>query len=135
MTTAKTALGMMREMCLSLADASESDHFGEACFRVGKRIFASCGKKDGACRLVFQLEPEHARRLIASDSSERREALGGFEPYARQTNCVAIDAANVKDWSQVRTLVLESYRLNKPGNRPVKRARASTRKKKKTARR
>jgi len=49
----------MREFCLSLPDTAESEHFGEACFRVGKRLFASCGEKDGVCRLVFHLEPEH----------------------------------------------------------------------------
>jgi predicted DNA-binding protein (MmcQ/YjbR family) len=96
----------MREICLSLPDAVEVEHFGEGCFRVGKRIFASCGEKHGVCRLVVQLEPAHARRLIASD---RR-----FQPYARQANCVWSDAADVEDWSEVRALVLESYRLNAP---------------------
>src|SRR5262245_59184555 len=57
----------MRETSPSLPDTVEADHFGAVCFRVGKRIFASCGEKDGVCRLVFQREPEHTRRLVASD--------------------------------------------------------------------
>ena len=122
MATAQTALRMMREVCLSLPDTVEAEHFGEACFRVAKRIFASCGEKDGVCRLVFQLEPEHASRLIASDPR--------FEPYARQKNCVWIDAADVEDWDEVRALVLESYRLNEPGNQPPRRARRRVRNKK-----
>jgi len=47
MAAAPTALRMMREICLSLPETVEADHFGESCFRVRKRIFASCGEKDG----------------------------------------------------------------------------------------
>jgi hypothetical protein len=60
MTTAKIVLTRMREVCLLLPETVEAEHFGEVCFRVGKRIFASCGEKAGVCRLVFQLEPAHA---------------------------------------------------------------------------
>src|SRR5262245_18842807 len=112
MATPHTALRMMREICLSLPETSEGEHFGEASFRVGKRIFATCGEKGGVCRLVFQLEAKHARRLVASDPH--------FEPYPRQKNGVWIDAADVKDWDEVRALVLESYRLNEPEKRPKK---------------
>jgi predicted DNA-binding protein (MmcQ/YjbR family) len=112
MATAQTALRMMRQVCLSLPDTVEAEHFGEVCFRVGKRIFASCGEKEGICRLVVQLEPDHVRRLVSSDPR--------FEPYARQKNCVRIDAAGIKDWDEVRPLVLESYRLNKESKRPAK---------------
>jgi len=121
MATAQTALRLMREVCLLLPDTVEAEHFGEKCFRVRKRIFASCGEKDGVCRLVFQLEPEHARRCVASDPR--------FKPYARQKNCVWMDAAAVDDWDEVRALVLESYRLNEPGSRPAKKARSPARKK------
>jgi len=114
MATARMALRKMRELCLSLPDTVEANHFGETCFRVGKRIFASCGEKDGACRLVVQLDPEHARRLVESDPR--------FESYARQNNCVLMDAAAVEDWDEVRALVLESYRLNATGTRPTRRA-------------
>ena len=121
MATAKTALRMMREVCLSLPDTSEGVHFGEAFFRVGKRGFASCGEKKGICRIVVQLEPAHARRLVASDPR--------FEPYARQKNCVWIDAGKVEDWDEVRALVLESYRLNEAVNRSPKITRTTARKK------
>ena len=121
MATAGTALRMMREICLSLPETVESEHFGEACFRIGNRIFASCGQKDGLCRLVLQLEPEHANQLVTADPR--------FQPYARQRHCVWMDAAGVEDWDEVRSLVLESYRLNAPGNRPPKRASATARKK------
>ena len=127
MATAQTALRQMRHICLSLPDSVEAKHFGEVCFRVGKRIFASCGGKAGACRLVFQLEPEHASRLIETDPR--------FEPYARQKHCVWMDAAAVKDWDEIRALVLESYRLNAPSERPPKKASANARKKRPKANR
>src|SRR5262245_60579791 len=114
MATPQTAVRRMREMCLTLPDSTEAEHFGEACFRVGRRIFASCGGKDGACRLVFELEPAHARRLLASDPR--------VEPYARQESCVSMDAAGVQDWDEVRALVLESYRLNQSRTRSSRRA-------------
>ncbi len=119
MATTHAALRMMRAVCLALPDTAETEHFGEVCFRVGKRIFASCGEKAGVCRLVFQLEPEHASQLVAYDPR--------FQPYARQAHCVWIDAASVEDWDEVQSLVLESHRLNAAGNRPPKRASATAR--------
>ncbi len=122
MATAHTALQMMREVCLSLPSTVEAEHFGEVCFRVNKRIFASCGEKEGVCRLIFQLEPEHARRIVASDPQ--------FQPYPRQKNCVWVDAAVVDGWDEVRELVLESYRLNESANQPAKKTRIPRRTKK-----
>src|SRR5262249_35564681 len=65
--TAQAALRNMREICLSLPGTAETVHFGESCFRVGKKIFASCGEKTGVYRLVFQLEPQRASWLVDSD--------------------------------------------------------------------
>jgi hypothetical protein len=120
MATTQTALRMMRQVCLSLPETVEAEHFVETCFRVGKRIFASCGEKGGVCGLVFQLEPAHAQRLIASDSR--------FQTYERQAHCVWMDAADVEDWAEVRALVLESYRLNSPDDRGPKQTSATPRK-------
>ena len=107
MVTSKMALRKMREICWSLPGSVETEHFGESCFCVGKKIFASCGEKSGVVRIVVQLEPQHASRLVAGDPR--------FRPYGgRQKACVALDAAGVKDWDEVRALVLESYRLNVP---------------------
>lgn len=119
--TARTLLRMMREFCLSLPETDEAEHFGEACFRVGKRIFATCGEKHGVCRVVFQLEPRHARRLVASDPR--------FQPYARQKDGVWIDAADVEEWDEVRALVLESYQLRKVDARPSKKGKPPARRK------
>ena len=108
-----------------IPDSAEAEHFGEACFRVNKRIFVTCGEKEGVCRLVFQLEPEHARQLVASDPR--------FKPYTRYTrqkNCVLIDAADVDERDELRALILESYRLSAPANQPARRVRKPRRSKK-----
>lgn len=119
MATPQAALRAMRSICRTLEDVSEADHFGEVCFRVGKRMFATCGEKDGVCRVVVQLEPAHARRLLATD---RR-----FQPYPRQEHCVWIRAGDVANWDEVRPLVLESYRL--VGSRANKKTRGNRKRK------
>ena len=106
MATSKMALRKMREICLSLPDVGEAQHFGESCFYVGKRIFATCGDKAGVCRLVVQLEPQHASRLLDADPR--------FVRWGKQKDYVVLDAAKLNNWDELRALVFESYRLNEP---------------------
>src|SRR5262245_23046749 len=115
MATTETALRRMRAICLALPDTSESDHFGESYFRAGRRGFASCGEKDGVCRIVVQLEPAHAKRLLAADAR--------FQPYSRAQAAVWIDVADVTDWDEIEALVLESHRLNAAPKRSAGRTR------------
>jgi predicted DNA-binding protein (MmcQ/YjbR family) len=103
MLTTETAMKKMRELCRTLPDASERPHFGESIFYVGKKGFASCGEKDGVCRFVFQLEPAHTEELLRTDKRLKRY------PYAKQ--CLVLDAADAKSWTEVKALVLESYHL------------------------
>jgi predicted DNA-binding protein (MmcQ/YjbR family) len=106
MATLKQALRVMRSVCRALPDTAEKTHYGVSCFAAGGKMFASCGEKFGVGRIVVQLEPEHARRLLASNPR--------FEPYLRQKYCVSINVADIDDWDQIKSLVLESYRLNVP---------------------
>ncbi|MEJ7733502.1 MAG: MmcQ/YjbR family DNA-binding protein, partial [Polyangiaceae bacterium] len=103
MLTTQIALEKMRELCVSLPDTSERLHLGEATFHVGGKAFASCGDKDGACRFVFALEPEHAEHLLGSDQRFARH------PNARE--CLVLHAAEAKSWAEVKKLVLGSYQL------------------------
>jgi predicted DNA-binding protein (MmcQ/YjbR family) len=103
MLTTETALEKMRELCSSLPGTSERKHFDEAMFYAGKKGFASCGEKDGVCRFVFELEPEHTERLLRTDARFTRY------PFAKQ--CLVLHAADAKSWSEVKGLVLESYEL------------------------
>lgn len=118
MLTTETALKKMRELSESLPDTSERAHFGESMFYVRKKGFASCGEKKGVCRFVFQLEPEHAKRLLQTDTR--------FERYPFAKQCLVLNAGDAKSWSEVKALVLESYGIIAVGTKkPVagKRAR------------
>lgn len=103
MATAGVALKKMREICLGMPDTDEKVSWGKPHFRVGGKIFASCGEEKGACRIVVQLEPDHADALVGGDAR--------FERYPRAADCVMIDVARVKSWGEIRELVEESYRL------------------------
>jgi len=108
MATAAEALKRMREICLSLPDTREGDHFGETAFYVKGKLFAACGEKHGVCEITFGLEPDHAAALARNDPR--------FKPYPRDSRAVVMDAATVKSWSEVKTLISESYELRKPAN-------------------
>ena len=117
MATAEEALEKMREICLSLPDTREGDHFGETAFYVKGKLFATCGEKHGVCEITFGLEPDHAAALMKNDLR--------FKPYPRDKRGVVLDAAKVKSWSEVKTLILESYELRKPSKvhrNPAKRS-------------
>ena len=106
MATLEKALDKMREICLSLPDTREGDHFGETAFYVRGKLFATCGAKHGVCEITFGLEPDHAAALVENDPR--------FKPYSRDKRGVVLDAAKVKSWSEVQELILESYELVKP---------------------
>ena len=106
MATLEKALDKMREICLSLPDTREGDHFGETAFYVRGKLFATCGAKHGVCEITFGLEPDHAAALVENDPR--------FKPYSRDKRGVVLDAAKVKRWSEVQELILESYELIKP---------------------
>ena len=106
MATLEKALDKMREICLSLPDTREGDHFGETAFYVRGKLFATCGAKHGVCEITFGLEPDHAAALLENDPR--------FKPYSRDKRGVVLDAAKVKSWGEVKELILESYELVMP---------------------
>lgn len=106
MATAEEALARMREICLSLPDTREGDHFGDTAFYVNNKLFATCGAKHGFCEITFGLEVDHAAALVENDPR--------FKPYPRDKRGVVLDAAQVRNWSEVKALIRESYELRKP---------------------
>ena len=117
MATAEEALEKMREICLSFPDTREGAHFGQTAFFVKGKLFATCGEKHGVCEIIFGLQPDHAAALVESDPR--------FEPYSRDRRGVVIDAAKVKSWIEVKTLIRESYELRKPAGATRKRPESS----------
>lgn len=105
--TPNSVLKKMREICLSLPDTKETLTWGEPHFRVGEKIFSGCGNEKGRLAITFKLEMDHADAIIQAPRFWRA-------PYVGQHGWVSMDPTRVKDWGEVRALVLESYRLIAP---------------------
>jgi predicted DNA-binding protein (MmcQ/YjbR family) len=103
-----SALAKLREICLALPDTRETLTWGEPHFRVGDKIFAGCGKHPGVTEIGFKLEREHADARVESDPRFKRA------PYVGHKGWVSMDTSSVRDWKEVRMLILESYGLIAP---------------------
>jgi predicted DNA-binding protein (MmcQ/YjbR family) len=117
MATSEEALEKMREICLSLPDTREGEHFGQAAFYVKKKLFATCGEKRGVCEITFGLEADHAAALAKRDPR--------FKLHPRDKRGVVVEVAKVKSWTEIKPLLVESYELVKPARAPKKKAAAS----------
>jgi len=107
MAKSDTVLTHMRKTCLSLPDATETLKWGKPHFRVSDKIFAGCGEENGKPVIGFKLEMDHADAVIQNPRFWRA-------PYVGHKGWVSMDATQVKDWDEVRELILESYRLIAP---------------------
>jgi predicted DNA-binding protein (MmcQ/YjbR family) len=105
---ADSTLKRISDICLSLPDTKLTMTWGEPHFRVGEKIFCGYGGKKGQPTIGFKLEMEHADILVNSDPRFARA------PYVGHKGWVSLDAKFIKDWAEVRALVLESYRLIAP---------------------
>jgi predicted DNA-binding protein (MmcQ/YjbR family) len=114
MATAKVALEKMREICLSLPDTREGNHFAQTAFYVKDKLFAVCGDKHGVWQIAFGLELEHAAALADHDPR--------FKLYPRDKRGIVVDVADVKSWREIKALLLESYELAKPHKKPSKKS-------------
>ncbi len=101
-------LKRISEICLSLPDTKLTMTWGEPHFRVADKIFCGFGGKKSQPTIGFKLEMEHADILVTNDPRFARAAYVGHKGW------VSMDAKAVKDWDEVRSLVLESYRLIAP---------------------
>ena len=102
------ALTQMRNLCLSLPDTQETPTWGAPHFRVGDKIFAGYGEKEGRSSIDFKLAMLHAEAVIREDPRFSRA------PYVGHKGWVSMDVTGLADWDEVRPLVLESYRLIAP---------------------
>ena len=111
----------MRRICLSLPETAETMTWGQPHFRVRGKIFAGFGDHGGIANIGFKLEREHADAVIQDPRFYRA-------PYVGAHGWVSMRVEGVRDWAEVRALVLESYRLIAPkalwavvqGNAPAK---------------
>jgi predicted DNA-binding protein (MmcQ/YjbR family) len=100
-------LNEMRRICLGLPEATETMTWGQPHFRVRGKIFAGFGDHGGTESIGFKLEREHADAAIQDPRFTRA-------PYVGQHGWISMDVKGVRDWGEVRALVLESYRLIAP---------------------
>ena len=83
LATTEEALNKMREICLSLPDTREGEHFGEAAFYVKGKLFATCGEKHGVCEITFGLDPDHAAALVQAQGCSQAGDAGADDGDAR----------------------------------------------------
>jgi predicted DNA-binding protein (MmcQ/YjbR family) len=107
MAKSDPALTKMRAICLSLPDTKLTMTWGQPHFRVMDKIFAGYGAEKGKQAIGFKLEMDHADAILADPRFTRA-------PYVGHKGWVSLDATQVDDWSEVKALILESYRLIAP---------------------
>lgn len=107
MAKSDSILKRLREICLSLPDTTETLTWGEPHFRVCNKIFSGFGEENGKSVVGFKLEMDHADAMIQDPRFKRA-------PYVGHKGWVSMDATRVQDWDEVRSLILESYRLIAP---------------------
>ena len=134
-------LSEMRRICLSLPETTETMTWGQPHFRVRGKIFTGIGDHAGISNISFKLEREHADAVIQDQRFYRA-------PYVGAHGWVSMRVEEIRDWNEVRALLLESYRLIAPktlwaivqgkaprGARPAtKKGRTSAAKRKRTSR-
>ena len=107
MAKKSSALDQMRAICLALPDTKETITWGKPHFRVGEKIFAGFGDEGGKAVIGFKLTMPHAHSIIENPRFSPA-------PYVGHRGWVSMDTTGVKNWDEVRALILESYRLIAP---------------------
>jgi predicted DNA-binding protein (MmcQ/YjbR family) len=100
----------LRRICLSLPEAYEEETWGEATFRVRKKIFCMAGGHDPA---------QPSLTLKATDPDQQALLAQGtpfFLPaYVGHKGWIGVDlGSDGVDWTEIGELVTESYRLIAP---------------------
>jgi predicted DNA-binding protein (MmcQ/YjbR family) len=107
MARSDKVLARLRKICLALPDTEETLTWDKPHFRVAGKIFAGYGEEGGRQVIGCKLKKEHAS-LMCRDPRFRPA------PYVGKHGWVTMDTAGLKNWEEVRSLVLESYTLIAP---------------------
>jgi predicted DNA-binding protein (MmcQ/YjbR family) len=105
-------LARLRAICLALPEATEKVAWGDPTFRVGGKIFAmQKGNYAGGRPSVWLKGGEGAQAMLV-ESDPRRFFV---PPYVGNKGWIGLYLdRSAPDWSMLRDLVLESYRLIAP---------------------
>lgn len=106
---AKRPLERFRGLCLELPEAYEEETWGQATFRVRKKIFAMSMSGEGAITVCMKAQREDQHAMLAQGEPFLSP------PYLGPKGWIGVDlAANNVDWVEISELVRESYRLVAP---------------------
>jgi predicted DNA-binding protein (MmcQ/YjbR family) len=106
---ARRPLERLREICLALPEAYEETTWGDATFRVRKKIFASAADHAERCPVSMKTVRGEQAALLAQGPPFF------FPSYVGSKGWIGVDLASpIVDWDEVIELVRESYRLVAP---------------------
>ena len=94
----------LREICLALPEAVEIVKWGHPTFEAGKKIFAVLDHYHGRPCIAFRTSLEEQKKLC-------RDERFFPAPYAAARGWVCLCADGSMNWSEVRDILLVSYRL------------------------
>src|SRR2546430_16606919 len=87
-------LKKLRDICLDLPEAVESEKWGKPHFCVGEKIFCGYGVENDCNVIGFKLRKEHAHMVVS---------MPGFwpAPYVGKHGWVSMDVSDIDDWDKV----------------------------------
>lgn len=97
-------LERLRRVCLELPGAVETETWGHANFRAGKKIFALLGDHEGAPALVVKAAPGAQEMLVG-------DPRFFVPPYVGHKGWVGVRVSSALPLALVEDLVEDSYRL------------------------
>jgi predicted DNA-binding protein (MmcQ/YjbR family) len=100
-------LEQVRDICLALPDTKETLTWGKPHFRVKEKIFAGFDTESEVPTVGFKLEMKHQAQVLKDPRFQRA-------PYVGHKGWVDMDVSGIKDWDEVKALIVESYRLIAP---------------------
>lgn len=100
----------VRGICLRLPEAYEEETWGEATFRVRKKIFCTAGGHDPAKPSVsVKVSREDQEALLAQGDPFF------FPAYVGPKGWIGVDLTSHRlDWAELQELITDSYRLIAP---------------------
>jgi predicted DNA-binding protein (MmcQ/YjbR family) len=105
----KDVIGRVRTICLALPETYEEETWGEATFRVRKKIFAMAADHDGTGSVCMKASREEQQALLAQG------APYFYPSYVGSKGWIGVDLrSKAVDWTEVGELVRESYLLIAP---------------------
>jgi len=93
----------LREICLALPETRETVKWGHPTFEAGKKIFAVLDHYDGEACIAFRSLGKEGMKLL-------RDKRFFPAPYAAAHGWVCLRADGELQWSEVRALLVASYR-------------------------